>query len=119
MHRATNEILRGKEIWCANHLLFKCQLFDGARHETKTNKMENIRRRRDIRFISCDELTVVAFSFFKYKRSAISRATRGKEKRYLDSEGSCAPSSLARDFLFSRAPPEAKAFRLVKSVFSF
>ena len=119
MHRATNEILRGKEIWCANHLLFKCQLFDGARHETKTNKMENIRRRRDIGFISCDELTVVAFSFLSIKAVRFPGPLEGRRKRYLDSEGSCPPSSLARDFLFSRAPPEAKAFRLVKSVFSF
>ena len=43
--------------------------------------MENMRRDREIGFISCDELIAVAFSFFKYKRSAISRATRRKEKK--------------------------------------
>lgn len=80
MHRATNEILRGKEIWCADHLLFKCQLFDGARHETKTNKIKNIRRRRDIRFISCDELTVVAFSFLSINAVRFPGPLEGRRK---------------------------------------
>ena len=47
--------------------------------------MENIRREKEIRFISCDELIAVAFSF-NYKRIVIFRATREEEKKYQKSE---------------------------------
>lgn len=47
--------------------------------------MENIRREKKIRFISCDELMAVAFSF-NYKRSVIFRATRKEEKKYQKSK---------------------------------
>ena len=104
MHRATNEILRGKEMWCANHLLFKCQLFDGARHETKTNKMENIRRRRDIGFISCDELTVVAFSFLSINAVRFPGTLEGRRKGFLARHQKLRHSDLLSLFFLSNLP---------------
>ena len=64
--------------------------------------MENIRREKEIRFISCDELIAVAFSF-NYKRSVILRATREEEKKYQKSELVSSLSTHARFFIFSRA----------------